>query len=224
MAAVPAALLNMKFARHLLIKLVVPLVALLLANCATKKPPPAPLPGAAYVNPYPAGTYEHFKAERTYPKTYKVWKDERVLARTNPTNSHIHIDLATQRGLLMNDKDVAMDYPICSGRAGHETPVGNFTILEKVVDKKSNRYGKIYDAEDKCVNPDADMTKDTVPEGGRFEGALMRYWMRLTNDGVGHHIATVRRYPASHACIRGPATAIPIVYDKVKLGTQVSVE
>ena len=71
---------------------------------------------------------------------------------------------------------------------------------------------------------DADATTDVVPEGGRFEGATMRYWMRLTNDGVGHHIAQVFRHPASHACIRGPGAAIPIVYDKVKLGTKVAVE
>lgn len=214
---------NMNAIRHFL-KFAVPLVALLLANCATKKPLPTTDANGNYVNPYPAGTYEHFTAERTYPKTYKVWKNEAVLSRTNPANSHVHIDLAKQRGRLMNGEEVAMDYPICSGRRGHETPSGEYVILEKVVDKRSNRYGRIYDVEDNCVNSDADITKDPIPEGGRFEGASMRYWMRLTNDGVGHHIAPVRRYPASHACIRGPGGAIPIVYDKVKLGTKVTVE
>lgn len=213
----------MNSVRHL-IRFAVPLLGLLLANCATKKPPPPPTTAGQYVNPYPEGTYEHFTAERTYPKTYKVWKNQAVLSRTNPENSHLHIDLAKQRGLLMNGDQVAMDYPICSGREGHETPPGEYTILEKVIDKKSNRYGRIYDAEDNCVVKDADITKDTVPEGGRFEGANMRYWMRLTNDGVGHHIAQVFRYPASHACIRGPSGAIPIVYEKVKIGTKVTVE
>ena len=52
----------------------------------------------------------------------------------------------------------------------------------------------------------------------------MRYWMRLTNDGVGHHIGPVSRRPASHACIRGPSATIPIVYSKVKAGTRVVVE
>jgi len=215
----------MKFSR-LVPHLALPLVVLLLGNCAAKKPPPAPLPvpGAVYVNPYPVGTYQHFTADPAYPKTYKVWKNAPVLARTNPTNSQIRIDLAKQRGLLMNGNEVAMDYPICSGREGHETPPGEYTILEMLVDKKSNLYGRIYDADDKCVNTDADITKDKVPEGGRFEGAPMRNWMRLTNDGVGHHIAPVRRYPASHSCIRGQAGPILIVYDKVKLGTKVSVE
>jgi hypothetical protein len=41
---------------------------------------------------------------------------------------------------------------------------------------------------------------------------------------VGHHIGPVRRYPASHACIRGPSSVVPIVYSKVKIGTLVIVE
>ena len=74
------------------------------------------------------------------------------------------------------------------------------------------------------VNGDADSTLDPIPEGGKFEGATMHYWMRLTNDGVGHHIGPVRRRPASHACIRGPSATMPIVYSKVKPGTRVIVE
>jgi hypothetical protein len=50
--------------------------------------------------------------------------------------------------------------------------------------------------------------------------------MRLTNDGVGHHIGPLpkSRRPASHACIRGPSATMPVVYSKVKLGTRVVVE
>ncbi|MCX6879788.1 MAG: L,D-transpeptidase [Verrucomicrobia bacterium] len=213
----------MKAIRHFLKFAVLPL-ALLLANCATKKPLPTTDANGKFVNPYPVGTYQHFTTEPSYPKTYKVWKNKELLGRTTPENSHVRIDLATQRGLLMNGDEIVMDYPICSGRKGRETPTGEFIILEKVVEKRSNRYGRIYDATDDCVNSDADTTKDAIPEGGRFEGASMRYWMRLTNDGVGHHIAPVRRYPASHACIRGPGSAIPIVYSKVRLGTKVLVE
>lgn len=206
------------------LQLALPVVALLLASCATHKPVATTDASGKFVNPYPPGSYDHFKAEPTYPKTYSVWKDEELLSKTTPKNSHVRIDIARQRGLLMNGDDVAMDYPICSGRTGHETPEGEFAILEKIVEKRSNRYGRIYDAADECVNTDADITKDAIPEGGRFEGASMRYWMRLTNDGVGHHIAPVRRYPASHACIRGPGSAIPIVYSKVAIGTKVTVE
>ena len=199
------------------------IAAMLLASCANRTESTKPGEDAKFKNPYPEGTYDHFKAEKKYPKTYDVWKNEEVFSRTNASNSHIVIDITTQRGLLMNGEDVALDYPICSGTAARPTPPGSYKILEKIVDKKSNRYGKIYDAAGEIVNGDADAFSDTIPEGGRFEGAAMRYWMRLTNDGVGHHIGPVKRYPASHACIRGPSGTIPIVYAKVGVGTRVDV-
>jgi hypothetical protein len=196
-------------------------VAWFAASCANQSPTTADgKPG----NPYPPGTYEHFKAEPSYPKTHSVWKNEELLARTDASNSHLKIDLKTQRGLLMNGEEVVIDYPICSGRKSHPTPPGTFYILEKIVDKSSNRYGRIYDAEGNLVNGDGDFLNDPIPEGGKFVGAPMRYWMRLTHDGIGHHIGPVKRYPASHACIRGPSKTVPVVFSKVKPGTMVVVE
>lgn len=207
-----------------LVRCLVTTTALLLVNCANQKPIPRTGADGKPVNPYSAGTYDHFKADPTYPKTYGVWKNDELLSRTDAENSHIKIELATQRGMLMNGENVVMDYPICSGTKSRPTPTGTFYILEKIVDKRSNRYGRIYDAAGECVNSDADATLDPIPEGGKFEGASMRYWMRLTNDGVGHHIGPIRRYPASHACIRGPSKTIPTIYSKVKEGTRVVVE
>lgn len=200
------------------------IATLLLASCANQKPAAKVDKDGKQVNPYPAGTYEHFTAEPTYPKTYDVWKNKELLDTTTPENSSIVISLAKQRGFLMNGDQVVIDYPICSGIKSRPTPPGTYYILEKIVDKSSNLYGRMYDAEGEMVNGDADASKDPVPEGGKFVGAPMRYWMRLTNDGVGHHIGPVKRYPASHACIRGPSGTMPTVYSKVKLGTRVTVE
>lgn len=196
----------------------------LIASCANQKPVAKTDKNGNPINPYPVGTYEHFKADPTYPKTKNVWKNDELLSQTNSGNSHIKIDLATQRGLLMNNGQIVIDYPICSGIKSRPTPTGTFYILEKVVDKKSNRYGRMYDAGGECVNGDADAMQDSIPEGGRFDGAPMRYWMRLTSDGVGHHIGPVLRRPASHACVRGPSGTIPTVYSKVKEGTKVEIE
>jgi hypothetical protein len=176
------------------------------------------------VNPYEPGSYDHFKAEKDYPKTYNVWKKTQLLPETNPSNAWVKIDLKQQRGMLMNGDEVVMDYPICSGIKSRPTPPGDYKVLEKIVDKSSNMYGKIYDAEGKIINGDADANKDTIPEGGKFVGAPMRYWMRLTWDGVGHHIGPIRRYPASHACIRGPSGTMPTVYSKMAVGSRVLVE
>jgi len=193
----------------------------LVASCANQ---PKTTADGKPINPYPPGTYEHFKADPSYPKTHSVWKNEDLLSRTEASNSHLKIDLKTQRGMLMNGDEVVIDYPICSGRKSHPTPPGTFYIIEKIVDKSSNRYGRIYDAEGNMVEGDADILSDPVPEGGKFVGAPMRYWMRLTHDGIGHHIGPVKRYPASHACIRGPSGTVPTVFSKVKEGTLVVVE
>lgn len=209
--------------RHI-VRFLAAFAVFLLANCANQKPTATIDKDGKPINPFPAGTYDHFKAEPTYPKTHGVWKNEELLSRTNASNSHIKIDLGTQRGFLMNGEEVAIDYPICSGTKSRPTPTGTFYILEKIVDKRSNRYGKILDATGDVVNSDADSLNDPIPEGGKFQGAAMRYWMRLTNDGVGHHIGPIRRYPASHACVRGPSGTIPTVYSKVKVGTQVVIE
>jgi hypothetical protein len=199
---------------------------LLLASCANQQPVPPSVSEVETkpVNPYPPGTYEHFKAEPSYPKTHSVWKNEELLSRTDASNSYIRINLKTQRGFLMNGEEVAIDYPICSGTKSHPTPTGTFYILEKIVNKSSNRYGKIVNSSGAVVKSNADSRTDAVPEGGRFVGAPMNYWMRLTYCGVGHHIGPVRRYPASHACVRGPSGTVPTVYSKVKVGTRVLIE
>lgn len=195
-----------------------------LTSCATKPEPVVSKTEPSYVNPFEPGTYDHFKAEKDYPKTYDVWKNQQLLPQTNSSNSWVKISLAKQRGMLMNGDQVVMDYPICSGTKSRPTPPGDYSILEKIADKRSNLYGKILDAEGNVVNSNADANSDEIPEGGSFVGAPMKYWMRLTNDGVGHHVGPVRRYPASHACIRGPSGVIPTVYSKVGVGSRILVQ
>lgn len=200
-------------------------IVLLLASCAQNPNDPKLVKThAEYKNPFQPGTYEFFVAEKTYPKTYDSWTNSELLSATNSSNAWLKIELETQRGILMNGDQVVIDYPICSGRKTHPTPPGTYKILEKVVDKSSNKYGRIYDAEGKVTHSDADVTKDSIPEGGKFVGAPMLYWMRLTNDGIGHHIGPVKRQPVSHACIRGPQKMMPIIYSKLKVGSKVVVE
>lgn len=203
-------------------------LALLSASCGHKSlatgPDGKPIDSKGKpVNPFPAGTYDHFKAEPDYPKTMNVWKNEKLLAETTAENSHIVISLKKQRGFFMKGDDVVIDYPVSSGVPSRPTPPGDYKILEKQVEKSSANYGKVFDAAGEQVEGE---TPAQVPEGGKFVGAPMPYWMRLTWDGVGHHIGPLpkSRRPASHACVRGPRAIIPIIYGKVKLGTPVSVE
>lgn len=165
-----------------------------------------------------------FTEREDYPKTHDYFRDVALYEQVTPETTHIEICTKKQRGFLMQGDQVVIDYPICSGRKTHPTPGGLYTILEKKEKKKSNRYGRIYDAEGKLVNGDADILQDEVPEGGEFKGAPMPYWMRLTNDGIGHHVGPIRRYAASHGCIRGPRKVIPLVFAKVDKGTEVVVD
>jgi hypothetical protein len=63
-------------------------------------------------------------------------------------------------------------------------------------------------------------------KGGRFQGASMPYFLRLTNDGIGMHAGPIPRpgNRASHGCIRMPKRFALILYHLVDVGTPVVVE
>jgi lipoprotein-anchoring transpeptidase ErfK/SrfK len=50
----------------------------------------------------------------------------------------------------------------------------------------------------------------------------MPYWMRI-NGGIGLHVGFVPDQPASHGCIRVPASIQPLIFSKVGVGTPVTV-
>ncbi len=191
--------------------------------------PPLPPPYA----PQP-GSYEEFVlTKRNYPTTMDTYLNKELMSRANSRNSRIAICLNQQRGrLYLREKSpegiafetVAADWPVSTGVDKRETPTGNFRIRLKKKEHCSNRYGKMYDAEGKCVNRDADAFKDPIPEGGRFEGAGMPNWMRLTSDGVGMHTGKVRAgRRLSHGCIRTPGFMAEKLFNVTDIGTRVSI-
>ncbi len=190
--------------------------------------PPTPNPNqtevkkAEFVNPHPAGSYEHFKAEK-YPNTTRTWKNDALLAQSTPANTRVKIDLGTQRGFLLVNNQVAMDYRVSTGNSSHRTPTGKYKIIEKIKDKRSNLYGTIYSSGGGVYKSNADSRKHKVPSGGKFVGASMAHWMRLTNTGIGMHKGNVNSRYASHGCIRTHYSAVPIVYEKTRIGTPVDV-
>lgn len=206
--------------------LALPALLISCANNSVPTPNPAQVKPikAVHVNPYKSGTYAHFTASTSYPKTYNVYKNKPLLDSTTPDQTNVIVDIDLQRAILLNNGQVVMDYPVSTGNKKFPTPTGKFEVLKKIEkNKRSNLYGKIYDAEGTVVNSNADSKKDTIPEGGRFEGALMSNWMRISWQGIGMHQGKVPRYPASHGCIRTPSSIVKIVYSKVKVGTPVTV-
>lgn len=214
--------------QHLLRGTILAALTLFLANCASGPPKPNPNQSGTYkaveVNPYPKGTYAHFTASSSYPKTYQIYRNESLLAASTPSTTKVIIDRSLQRGFLLSNGELAMDYPVSTGKRAFPTPAGKYEVLEKKrTDKRSNLYGKIYDAEGNVVNSDADSTKDSIPPGGKFVGASMPYWMRISWEGIGMHQGRVPRYPASHGCIRTYSKAVGTVFSKVGVGTPVVV-
>lgn len=65
---------------------------------------------------------------------------------------------------------------VSTGKAGHETPTGVFSILQKRKEHYSNLYNN----------------------------APMPYMQRLTWDGIALHAGSLPGYPASHGCVRLP--------------------
>ncbi len=113
---------------------------------------------------------------------------------------------------------------VSTGKEGHSTTPGDYSVTEKLELKESDRYGWITDAEGKLANGDA---KPTTPlkEGEVYHASPMHYWMRITNYGVGMHAGEipVPGEAASHGCIRLPKDFVPQLFEVVKVGTPVKV-
>ena len=147
-----------------------------------------------------------------------------LLAKATAQNSTVEIALKEQRGLLLVDGGIAMDFPVATGKSSHPTPQGSYKILEKNKDHKSNLYGRMISGEGQTVISDADTRSHAVPEGGRFVGAPMPYWMRLTPTGVGMHVGYVPGRPASHGCIRLKRDVAVQLFDILDLGSPVAID
>jgi lipoprotein-anchoring transpeptidase ErfK/SrfK len=139
--------------------------------------------------------------------------------------ARVVIDLNDQRAYVTLGGQQAGWAVVATGKEGHGTPSGEYTILKKVADKHSNLYGITVDAEGNLVNDNADVRMDRPPPGGTFKFAPMPYWMRLTNSGIGMHAGYIPNpgEPASHGCIRMPPEFARLLFYAVKPGTPVRI-
>lgn len=148
----------------------------------------------------------------------------RLMDRATPDNTNVVVSISKQRIYLMAANEVVIDSPISSGRKGHPTPTGNYHVLVKELNHFSNIYGNYVDRDNRVVRSGISAQIDSAPSGTHFMGAPMRYFMRLTDGGVGMHIGILPGYAASHGCVRLPAEIAPLIYQKVKVGTSVRIE
>ena len=164
-----------------------------------------------------------FRAESGWRK--KIYRNEKLIAKAGEANKTVEIALREQRGLLLVDEAIAMDFPVATGRSSHPTPKGSYKILEKKKDHASNLYGRMVGGDGSTVVSDADTRAHAVPAGGRFVGAPMPYWMRMTPTGVGMHVGHVPGHrPASHGCIRLKRETATELFALLDVGTPVKVD
>ena len=208
----------MKNAPCIILSLLAATLLVLLPSCQTTPvttPPENQIPELT--------AYEKFISNGYYPETMDIFMDDALMARAD-SSCPIYICLSQQRGRLYVGDQVAADWPVSTGIPGRDTPTGNFRVTQKKQTYASNRYGKMYDANGRCINGDADAFKHAVPAGGKFVGAPMPNWQRLTSDGVGMHTGKViagRRL--SHGCIRTPHRMAVKLFEVTAVGTRVHV-
>jgi lipoprotein-anchoring transpeptidase ErfK/SrfK len=180
---------------------------------------PKPLPSAS-----PTASQPMKKASDLISKQAPIATNAGVLARVTPDNAHVIVSLTKQRAYLMIDEEIAIDSPISSGKRGHTSPNGSFSVLEKDKDHRSNIYGDYVDSKGRVVRGGISSQIDAAPSGTHYVGASMKWFMRLTAQGVGMHVGILPGYPASHGCIRMPEPAAAQFYAHVKVGTPVRVD
>lgn len=105
------------------------------------------------------------------------------------------VNIATQRAVLFRNGVPVAATTVSTGRAGHSTPTGVFTILEKKVE----HYSSLYDS------------------------APMPYMQRLTWQGVALHAGKLPGFPASHGCIRLPHEFAKLLFNETRVGMTVVV-
>ena len=153
------------------------------------------------------------------PELYE-WFDD-----GGPGKVRIHINLARQRATYYRGERLIGWSFVATGKEGHATSAGTFSISEMIEEKYSGIYGWMEDEDGNVVNGDA-MVGDKVPHGCRYVPAPMPYWMRITSYGVGMHAGIIPRpgLPASHGCIRLPHDLAPLLFSVVEIGTPVTIE
>ncbi len=179
-----------------------------------------------------SGRYDAFVHSSGYPRSYSVYKNVKLLKKATRNNTRIVVDISQQRIKFFVEGKVAIDSP-CTTGAKHKiepntrtyrdkrTPPGHFRITEKIADKRSTIFGKLY-RNGKLVWR-GDRRKYHGPKA-RYVGASLKYWMRLTSSGIGLHGSKyIKRYPATNGCVRLPYRVARTIFKFTRVGTRVKI-
>jgi hypothetical protein len=65
---------------------------------------------------------------------------------------------------------------------------------------------------------------DAAPSGTTFQPSEVRYFLRLTAEGLALHAGRVPGYPAADTAVRLPPDIAPLFFQRVQAGTPVKIE
>jgi len=154
----------------------------------------------------------------------------RVLEKAAADNISVVISLSKQRAFFKVGEEVGIDTPVSTGKRAGMTPTGTFLIVEKDADHRSSLYGDFVNKNGQVVRGGVSTRIDSAPSGTTYRGAPMKWFMRFgdreTKSGrpEGMHTGYLPGYPASHGCVRLPEEIAKMIYDKVVIGTVVTIE
>ena len=166
------------------------LAAALLAGCGNSEKARLANPNTAYIPSTGGG-----EAQPPGNDSISYWDGDGV-----PGPPSVIIYLKEQRAYFYKADQLVGVSQVSAGREGHNTPIGNYKIVQK----------------------DVEVGKDPKPPGAIFKGAPMPFFMRITG-GVGMHKGYLPGYPASHGCIRMPGKMAESFYNNVEVGTPVQI-
>jgi len=130
------------------------------------------------------------KAEILKPGQW-VWASE--IAPRGPVT--VYVDVARQLATIYRNGVRIAVTTVSTGKKGHDTPMGVFTILQKDAKHRSSTYNN----------------------------APMPYQQRLTWDGVALHAGGLPGYPESHGCVHLPMAFAKKLFATTEMGGTVVV-
>lgn len=207
--------------------------ALVLASCKTAPQPAGPAaPGEAPVSAAADGLVaaQDVATVNTFFETNKTNSMIPKAEQTPPitaANSFFVVDLDGQRVYFYNDQKLLAASSIASGRKYYRTETGDFTVGGKDLNHRSNSYGNFVSSSGGTMMSDVQNGFDPTPAGARFEGSLMKYFIRFhynnSPTAMGFHRGVLPGYPASHGCVRLPERTASWFFSKAPMGTPIYV-
>jgi hypothetical protein len=182
-------------------------VSVLAACSVTPPPPPAPVAARPTFTPPPTNyRWTNGYSAKGYEAMYYAFGKVRlgaaehhwVPAAAIPADGDVNltIDLANQIAFVFKGEQLIGVTNISTGKKGHPTPLGFWTINWKRPMYRSKKY----------------------------DNAAMPFMQNIDDRGIAIHGGVTPGYPASHGCIRLPMAFAKQLYGLTKPGNKVVIE